>query len=164
MNKKKLQSYLKTFSSAFIITNENDDEFLYCRCCIKKDDLKIPKKLEIKKYITKSLDGFYVKVEDSLSNINAFSYLRQYNSANFFTLLKVDDEVYCVDQECLELFDENAILEISIYNDNPMVRVKEKGEVVGYIPIYPKDFTRAIEVKAYDNKDERVYKFFSKGV
>ena len=46
MNRRKAQSCLKAFFKNIsvrpvILINENDDEFIYCGCYIKKDNLKI---------------------------------------------------------------------------------------------------------------------------
>ncbi len=168
MNKRKAQSCLKAFFKnipvrPLILINENDDEFLFCGCYIKKDNLKNLSELIMKRgvvTVTKPLESFYVKIEDSLLNVNSFNYLRQYNSSNYYTLLKANNKVYCVDQEYLEIFNRDAIFEIDVYNEVPLVRVKEKDEIVGYIPTLSEDFVKAFEIKAYDNKDERVYKFF----
>lgn len=167
MNKRKAQSCLKAFFKnmpirPFILTNENDDEFFYCGCYIKKDNLKIPQDLMMRKgiVIAKALNGFYVKIKECLSNVNSFHFLRQYNSSDCYTLLKANNKVYCVDQEYLDLFNGDATFEINVYNDIPIVRVKEEDEIVGYIPTYSEDFVKALEIKAYDNKNEHVYKFF----
>lgn len=169
MNKRKAQSCFKAFFKnipvrPLILINENDDEFLFCGCYIKKDNLKNLSELIMKRgrivIATKALNGFYVKIEERLSNVNSFNYLRQYNSSDYYTLLKANNKIYCVDQEYLDLFDGDATFEINVYNDIPVVRIKEKDEIVGYIPTYSGDFIKAFEVKAYDNKDERVYKFF----
>ena len=167
MNRRKAQSCLKAFFKNIpvrpvILINENDDEFIYCGCYIKKDNLKNVQELMMKKgiVITQPLEGFYVKVEERLSNVNSFHFLRQYNSSDYYTLLKANNKVYCVNQEYLELFDNDATFEINVYNDISMVRVKEKDEIVGYIPTYSEDFVKAFEVKAYDNEDKIVCKFF----
>lgn len=164
MNKKKIQSYLKAFKNSHVkpltLINENDDEFLFCGCYIKKDNLRIPKELKMEIRVELHLNGFYAKVEDRLSDVSSFNYLRQYDSADYYTLLKADNKVYCVNQEYLELFDKDATFEVDVYHGISIVRVKEENEIVGYIPTHSKDFTKAIEIKSYDNKDERVYKFF----
>lgn len=168
MNRRKAQSCLKAFFKnipvrPLILINENDDEFLFCGCYIKKDNLKNLSELIMKRgviTVIKPLESFYVKIEDSLSNVNSFHFLRQYNSSGYYTLLKANNKVYCVNQEYLELFDNDATFEINVYNDISMVRVKEKDEIVGYIPTYSEDFVKAFEVKAYDNEDKIVCKFF----
>ena len=109
MNRRKAQSCLKAFFKNIpvrpvILINENDDEFIYCGCYIKKDNLKIIQELMMKKgiVIIQPLEGFYVKVEERLSNVNSFHFLRQYNSSGYYTLLKANNKVYCVNQEYLE--------------------------------------------------------------